>query len=335
MIALADLMDGSATIDVDPARLSIVQPEGDDTPRHITLAGLQVPNRLQAEERLRRRCLPAVLDYCRTNRLNRVVIDSSRPRIGLAASGKNFSALMSALDLLGIEPNDADRLGLRLIKIAMPWPLEPATMLDFARGLETVLVIEAKRPLIETQLKGQLYHLDASIRPKVLGKTDAAGAPLLSDIGDLDAVAIAKTLLTLLPRSDETSAMKTALDRLEKVDGEGRAFSVRTPHFCSGCPHSRSTHVPAGSRAMAGIGCHIMTQWMGGEALGRGPAEGYSQWAARVLPGSARRPLPKHPTSSPISGTAPTTIRASSRSAPPSPPRRGLPTRSSITTPSP
>ncbi|MGI9499891.1 MAG: indolepyruvate ferredoxin oxidoreductase family protein [Geminicoccaceae bacterium] len=280
LIALADLMDGSATVDVDPMRMSIIRPADDGAPRHITLDGLQVPHRLQAEERLRRRCLPAVLDYSRANRLNRVLMDSRRPRIGLAASGKNWSAVMSALDLLGIEPDDADRLGLRLMKIVMPWPLEPEAMLDFASGLETVLVVEAKRPLIETQLKDQLYHLDAAIRPTILGKTDARGAPLLPSIGDLDAVTIASVLLTLLSESDETAAMRSELDRIKRLDGEGRALastSLRAPHFCSGCPHSRSTHVPAGSRAMAGIGCHIMTQWMGGEATGRGVGEGSSQ----------------------------------------------------------
>lgn len=34
------------------------------------------------------------------------------------------------------------------------------------------------------------------------------------------------------------------------------------PHFCAGCPHSTSTHVPEGARAYTGIGCHYMAQWM-------------------------------------------------------------------------
>ena len=37
---------------------------------------------------------------------------------------------------------------------------------------------------------------------------------------------------------------------------------LRLPYFCPGCPHSSSTHVPEGSKALAGIGCHFMVQWM-------------------------------------------------------------------------
>jgi indolepyruvate ferredoxin oxidoreductase len=36
----------------------------------------------------------------------------------------------------------------------------------------------------------------------------------------------------------------------------------RIPYFCSGCPHNTSTNVPEGSRATAGIGCHVMAIWM-------------------------------------------------------------------------
>ena len=36
----------------------------------------------------------------------------------------------------------------------------------------------------------------------------------------------------------------------------------RVPYFCSGCPHNTSTKVPEGSRATAGIGCHVMAIWM-------------------------------------------------------------------------
>ena len=280
MIALADLMDGNATIDVDPHRLSIEPPLDDAGRRHITLDGLQIQNRLATEKRLRLERLPAVLRYIKQNGLNRVMADSLSPRIGLAVSGKSWSAFLSAIDLLGITLRDADRLGLRILKIGMPWPLEPDGIRAFAAGLETILVIEPKRPLVEPRLKDLLYDLPADRRPTIIGKADHTGVPLLSDIGDLDGLAIAAALVSRLPDNDETASMKQRLAKSEQDRKQAHLLAtagVRPPHFCSGCPHSRSTRVPDGSRAMAGIGCHIMTQWMGAEAAGRGPAEGYSQ----------------------------------------------------------
>jgi indolepyruvate ferredoxin oxidoreductase len=246
-----------------------VAPADDGSPRHITLAGLKLQGRHGAEERLRLFKLPAAKLYARLNRLNRVVWDSRRPRLGIIASGKNWLALRDALRLLGIDERMADRYGLRLMKASMPWPLDEADMFAFARGLNTVLVVESKRPLIETQLKEQLYHLDASQRPAIIGKTDVSGAPLLPQTGDLHAEDIAPALLKLLPPGEVTSAMRETAAKLEALKRQADAVATpnpRTPYFCSGCPHNTSTRVPEGSRAMAGIGCHIMAQMVEGRA---------------------------------------------------------------------
>jgi indolepyruvate ferredoxin oxidoreductase len=269
MVAMADIMDGSATVNVDPARHCIETPPDDGSPRHITLAGLKLPSRHGAEERLRLFKLPAAKLYARRNRLNRVVWDSGRPRLGIIASGKNWLAVKDALRLLGIDERTADRVGLRLIKISMPWPLAEEDVSAFARGLETVFVVEAKRPLIEVQLKEQLYHFDTSQRPNIVGKTDLSGAPLLPQTGDLHAEDIAAALFKLLPETELTGAMQQTVLELEQRKHWGHALatpSPRTPYFCSGCPHNSSTKVPEGSRAMAGIGCHIMAQMVDGRA---------------------------------------------------------------------
>jgi indolepyruvate ferredoxin oxidoreductase len=266
MTAVADLMDGSETVEVDPERLTTLLPADDDTPRHITLAALQLQTRLISEERVRRYRLPAARAYSRLNRLNRVVLDGDAPRIGLVASGKSWADLLETLDILGIDEAEAKRLGLRLMKVAMPWPLEPETMREFARGLESVLVVEYKRPLVETQLKEQLYHLDAASRPRVLGKTDEQGRPLLPDVRDLTPADIAPVLLGLLPEEAGGGRMAEIVDGLKARADQAALFaasSLRPPYFCSGCPHNTSTRVPEGSRAMAGIGCHIMAQTMG------------------------------------------------------------------------
>jgi indolepyruvate ferredoxin oxidoreductase len=269
MVAMADIMDGSATVNVDPSRLHIVMPPDDGSPRHITLAGLKLTGRHGTEERLRLFKLPAAKLYARRNRLNRVVWDSAGARFGIAVSGKNWLAVVDALRLLGIDEPMADRLGFRLMKVSMPWPLDEQDMAAFAKGLETIFVVEAKRPLIETQLKEQLYHLDASRRPAIVGKTERSGVPLLPQTGDLHAEDIVSALVQLLPATALTALMRETALRLEerKRQAEGAATpNPRTPYFCSGCPHNSSTKVPEGSRAMAGIGCHIMAQMVDGRA---------------------------------------------------------------------
>src|SRR3989454_11237656 len=43
---------------------------------------------------------------------------------------------------------------------------------------------------------------------------------------------------------------------------------ARQPYFCSGCPHNRSTVLPEGSIASAGIGCHGMALLMDRRTMG-------------------------------------------------------------------
>src|SRR3989442_1297318 len=43
---------------------------------------------------------------------------------------------------------------------------------------------------------------------------------------------------------------------------------ARQPYFCSGCPHNRSTVLPEGSMASAGIGCHGMALLMDRRTMG-------------------------------------------------------------------
>ncbi|HYW02469.1 MAG TPA: indolepyruvate ferredoxin oxidoreductase family protein [Gammaproteobacteria bacterium] len=257
---VSEIADSSATVSVDPDRISVVTPAGFDPPPGGL--GMRWPDPpLEQEERLHRYKLPAVLAFARANAIDRVVLDGPRRRVGVVASGKAYLDLRQALDDLGLDEARAAALGLSVYKVGMPWPLEGEGIRRFARGLDEILVVEEKRPLIEDQLRSLLYGVHPA--PRVFGKQDRAGRPLLPSWGELDPVCIARVLVERLGRGDEAAELWQRLRRMEGARRAGdRPPMVRLPWFCSGCPHNTSTRVPEGSRALAGIGCHYMVMWM-------------------------------------------------------------------------
>src|SRR5690606_27016085 len=150
-------------------------------------------------------------------------------------------------------------------KVGMSWPLEPVSVHRFAEGLDEILVVEEKRSIIEDQLTGQLYNWPVGKRPRVVGEFDEQGASLLPNLAELTPAMIARVIARRLEpiyTSVQIRERLAFLDAKERALAAPRYKTVRTPHFCSGCPHNSSTRVPQGSRALGGIGCHYMTQWM-------------------------------------------------------------------------
>jgi indolepyruvate ferredoxin oxidoreductase len=194
------------------------------------------------------------------------VIDSPSPRLGIITTGKAYLDLRQALGDLGIGDGEAARLGLRVYKVGLTWPLEPEGARRFAEGLKDVLVVEEKRGLIEDQLVRLLYNMDAWRRPSVVGKGDESGRVLLPSEGEISPTMVARALVERLKRLDgESPQLNQRMARLEALERIGDApqpKTQRTPYFCSGCPHNTSTKVPDGSRVGAGIGCHSMAIWV-------------------------------------------------------------------------
>ncbi len=261
--ATADTVETSATVDTRSEGRSIVLPAFD-----MPEGGLHIrPNDIWREEdtRLQRYKGFAAQAFARANGIDRLVWDTPRPRLGIIATGKAYADTMEALDELGIDARVAADIGLRLYKVGMPWPLEPDGVRAFAEGLEEVLVIEEKREFIEHQLKWQLYNWKPGVRPVVVGKQDEAGDWLLSPDNELTPGMIARVIAQRIQRFHRTERIVNALAFFEKREALLAKFvppARRTPYFCSGCPHNTSTRVPEGSRALAGIGCHIMALWM-------------------------------------------------------------------------
>ena len=272
---VADTVESSSSVYVDPARTQIIIP--DDFPMPADGVSIRWPDGfLDTEARMQDFKIYAALHYARVNQLNNVVIDSPQPRLGIATSGKSYQDVRQALDDLGITEADAADIGLRVFKVAMPWPLEPEGVRQFAEGLEEILVVEEKRQVVEYQLKEQLYNWRDNVRPRVIGKFDEKGEwvrPhgdwLLPAKGELTPAMIARVIARRIERLDlHPRTMDKIRARVDWINAKEAALEkpgislVRQPYFCAGCPHNTSTKLPDGSRATAGIGCHVMAIWM-------------------------------------------------------------------------
>src|SRR6266704_5182293 len=261
--AIAETVESSTSVEVDP-RLEIVLPEDFEMPPGgLNIRWPDAP--LDQEHRLHRYKLAAAQAFARANRLDRIVIDSPRPRFGIVTTGKSYLDTRQALDDLGIDESHAAEIGFRLYKVAMSWPLEREGIRRFAEGLEEILVIEEKRAVIENQFKEQLYNWREDVRPRVVGKFDENREWIMPWTGELTPAQIARVIAQRIGRFHTSPRIEDRLKFLEAKERQLASHAVkieRTPHFCSGCPHNSSTKVPEGSRAVAGIGCHYMAVWM-------------------------------------------------------------------------
>ena len=283
MIALADTMDSGVTIDVSLDRHKLVIPDFPMPPGGLGIRLKDQP--MEKERRLRLHKIPAALAFARANGIDRVVLGAhhvrvGKARLGIVCQGQAYKDVLEAFTAMGISLEEASDLGVSIYKVGMPWPLEPLGMRSFAAGLETLMVIEHKRGLIEPQARAALYDLPAHARPRIIGKQDEQGHPLLSQLGSLSVAEIALAIYDRLPPGPHMERAQAYLNRVSAAGVAAVSLAAdqqRKPFFCSGCPHNTSTKLPEGSRALAGIGCHDMAGFndpmtdlnthMGGEGL--------------------------------------------------------------------
>jgi indolepyruvate ferredoxin oxidoreductase len=286
MKAVTEVVEASASVEIDPDRVDIVIPADFELPPDgLNIRWPDTP--LAQEARLFDYKWYAALAYVRANRLNHTVIDSPRAWFGIVTGGKAYLDTRQALEDLGLDEAACARIGVRLFKCGVVWPLEAQTVREFATGLDEILVVEEKRQIIEYALKEELYNWRDDVRPRVYGKFDEKddrggewamprGRWLLPAHAELSPALIAKAIAARLlnpgkfgSKFELASDLRAQIEaRLAIIDAKERALAAphavvdRVPTFCSGCPHNTSTHVPEGSRALAGIGCHYMANWM-------------------------------------------------------------------------
>ena len=261
---LPETIETAASIRADHDGIVIARPEFEFPPDGVNSR----PGDTWAvqESRLRGHKLPAAIEFARANHLNRITHDSPRARFGIAAMGKTWRDTLQALADLGLDAPILSAIGIRILKIAMPFPVDRHIYRAFADGLEEVLVIEDKRQQIENAMRNVCYALPEGRRPRIVGRLDERSAKLVDDIGDLHPDKIARVIaarIRPLHDSERLRARIAFLDRQAAQLENRKALSLaRLPYFCSGCPHNTSTRVPKGSRAHGGVGCHFMANWM-------------------------------------------------------------------------
>jgi indolepyruvate ferredoxin oxidoreductase len=262
--------DGSGTVEIGSDRVDPQLPpvmfEGKKWEHRLTARMLQPA--LSEMERSREGIRADVARaYARANRLNRSETFGRNPSIGIVAAGRTYLDMRQALRALGLDDAELAARGVRLLRLAMVHPLIAAEIEEFADGLAEIIVVEEKRPFIESALKAILYGVKDA--PAITGKTDRQGAKLFSAEGELDADLIASGLAVRLGRYPEFTTV-TAWQARQALRRPVISLPLvaRTPYFCSGCPHNTSTKVPAGSLVGGGIGCHALVLMMEPEAVG-------------------------------------------------------------------
>ncbi|MEY2809364.1 MAG: hypothetical protein RLZ66_875 [Pseudomonadota bacterium] len=305
MKTIQEVVESSATAMIDPERVQVVIPDFALPPGGIHIRWPD--DALTQEARLFEYKSYAALAYIRANKLNHNVISGPHDRFGLMASGKAYNDTRQALIDLGLDDATCQRLGIRLHKVGVVWPLEAQTTREFATGLQEILVVEEKRAFMEYQLKEQLYDWRDDVRPHVLGKynevdgqvsggewaqANPSAHTLLRANAELNPPLIAKAIAQRLKKmgvdADTAARMDAHLAILQAKEQSLQVIEVkadRQPWFCSGCPHNTSTKVPEGSRAMAGIGCHFMSVWMDRSTVG------FTQMGGEGVPWVGQQPF--------------------------------------------
>ncbi|BEV17629.1 indolepyruvate ferredoxin oxidoreductase family protein [Herbaspirillum sp. DW155] len=282
MKCVTDLVESGMSVMIDPERVKIQLPEDFALPPDGL--NIRLPDTVLGQEaRMINYKWYAALAYARVNKLNRIIWDSPRARIGIITAGKSYLDTRQALEDLGIDEQVAADIGIRLYKVGMTWPLEAEGVREFAQGLDEILVVEEKRQILEYQLKEELYNWRDDVRPRVVGKFDDTGEWsgsqreghgnwLLPATYELNPAQIARAIATRISRYFAGHPVEQRVrTRVAYLEAKEAALNIsskpdpdkdRVPHFCSGCPHNTSTKLPEGSRGLAGIGCHYMVTWM-------------------------------------------------------------------------
>ena len=256
-----DNVSSGATVDLNENRHLIKDVNSD----FLTDEGLNIRlnDSPQAKEhRLHYHKIKVVKEFCKINKLNEIKYNFPNSKIGIVTTGKSYLDTKLAFEKIGIDKNLSKQIGIKFLKIAMPWPLENTIIEEFSQGLEKIIVVEEKRSLIETQIKEILFNTNKNI--KIIGKLDEENNDLFLSSGSLDPGIIAIKLYKHISQIHSSEKIQNNINNLKNLlKNNNNVLNIeRTPYFCSGCPHNTSTKIPENTRAITGISCAYLVQNM-------------------------------------------------------------------------
>src|SRR5215204_5920160 len=136
-----DNIESTASVDGHIDRVKIVIP--DDFRMPPGGLNIRTPDAvLDQEARLHDFKRDAALAFVRANKLNHNALSGGRnPKVGVITVGKSYLDVRQAMDELGLDEVKASGMGLRLYKVACPWPLSQRELIEFAHGLDLIIVV--------------------------------------------------------------------------------------------------------------------------------------------------------------------------------------------------
>ncbi|MFQ5982030.1 MAG: indolepyruvate ferredoxin oxidoreductase family protein, partial [Woeseiaceae bacterium] len=266
--AISETVESAMSVELTPYPEFIIPADFEPPPDGLHIRwpdypGPQIEERLEAKK-------AATLAFAEANPIDKKIFETPNARYGIVTTGKGHLDLMEALRLLGVDRQEARRIGLDIYKVGMVWPLAHDRALDFVRDKHEVLVVEEKRGIIESQFKEYFYDYPGHKPKRMVGKEDEQGNRLVPWVGELSPIQLAQIVADRLDR--EFKGLDLTSRARSLVTGRSNVISIkgaaRTPYFCSGCPHNTSTKLPEGSKSLSGIGCHFMANWMDREMEG-------------------------------------------------------------------
>ena len=250
-LVTTNLADGGGTIQVYENRFPLINtnnPTNIDTQAIPTEKTVVLsPRTSEREETLEIR-YEKLIQTARTFGINQTIRKAARKQpIGFITSGLAYFYLEHVLEILGVTSQ------VPILKFGITFPLDRKVLLEFAKGVESLVVVEEKRDFLESQvttiLKDEYQSGNLTYLPEVWGKKFPSGLPGMPATRGLNPSILLDRVGKLFLneyRGNLVIDVKKIGQELSAIeDTASIPFSIpqRTPTFCPGCPHRDSASV--------------------------------------------------------------------------------------------